>query len=552
MQRAAWMSARARNAARRGALIATIGGAAVVATLLALVLLPREVDRAIRAQLNAVPATRDSIVLLGALESARVRAAAAQAIAVAPRVTVATSTIATATPGRNVGADSSAIPLDSTSADLQQRINRARVSPLVESYRALVESRLLRDDPRIRAIVDSIEQVDREREAYAALGGADARYATLTARLAALGQRAVRIGEAQLSERQAPKLSTAGAPSTTAPTDSTSGAVVQRTSLLALRAPTANPALVASAHALADTVTMLQRTIDQTRRSNVVLDERRAAIRARIGRSAPPIAMLFSALIVGLALGYAGALVRELRRPTVGDDSEVERLAQARVITHHGAPDVMRDARTRRRADRELPPALVPTAEAWQQLHLTLTGLGDEVRAVRVVSDQPLLANALAINLAAAAARESRATLIIEPPTRAPLLALLLRHAGSRGLHDVQQGRVELREVVIEVPMGRHVTVDVLFSGKVASGAPSVENLSDSNEEVRRMAARYDLTLIVGDASSEVGVMTHDVIVCARLGVTSLEWLSRVTQQARGGNYRLRAVLLWAADSPAL
>jgi hypothetical protein len=298
-------------------------------------------------------------------------------------------------------------------------------------------------------------------------------------------------------------------------------------------------------------VRMVQRQLDEIRRTNDSLEARRAAVRELRGLSIPPLAMLGAALIVGLALGYGTAVVRELRRPTVGDEGEVERLAQARVVVHNGSLEAVRDVRTRRRADKILPPALDPTADAWQQLHLTLTGLGDVVRTVRVVSDQPLLAGTLAINLAAAAARESRATLLVEPPSPTPLLAMLLRQTKPRGILDVQQGRAELREVVAEVPMGRDVAVDVLFSGNVPSNPLALLVRPENGDEIRRIAARYDLTLVVGDGP-DVGVAPDDTIVCARLGSTSLEWLGRVTSQARADNHRLRAVLLWATDAPTV
>ncbi len=583
MQRATWMAARARNAARRWILIATVGGGAVIATLLVLVLLPREVDRAIRAQLESIPPSRDTMPVLATLQAIESRRVAAEARASELRgVLAARRAPAPGDSGATVASRNNA-GRDSLSTDLQQRLTRARVAPLVESYRALAGARLLRDDERVRAIVDSIEQVDREREAYAALGGADARYASLTARLAALGQRVIRIAEQELAasstsasasppSQPTPQLPVAPSPAPVAPAprvtglpaatdssradsaanDTSAAAVAQRAAVATYRLTLAERTASEAALAMADTVRDLQRTLADMRATNRTLDTRRTAIRNRSGISVPPIAMLVASLVVGLALGYASAVIRELRRPTVGDENEVERLAQARVITHSGGLDAVRDARTRRRADRMLPPALDPTAEAWQQLHLTLTGLGDVVRAVRIVSDQPILGSTLAINLAAAAARESRATLIVEPPARTSMLALLLRQTKPRGLNDVQQGRAELREVVTEVPMGRDVAVDVLFSGTATSSAPSVANRSEINEELRRAAGRYDLTLVVGDPAVDIGISSYDIIICARLGSTSLDWMSRTMQQARGGNHRLRAVLLWATEMPSL
>ncbi|HYW30453.1 MAG TPA: hypothetical protein VE869_03020 [Gemmatimonas sp.] len=582
------MSSRARNAARRGALISAVGSIVVISTLLVLVLLPREVDRALRLQLAGIPASQDTSGLLGALERARVRNGAAQLMAQTTRVAASQAPAAAVASALGASRDSSVLARDSLGAELQLRLTRARAAPLTESYKALAESPLVQGDGRVRAIVDSIDQTDREREAYAALGGPDARYAALTARLAALGARIVRIAEAKLEERQEDALSPApvaptpsgspplqvapspnpGAASTPATpataavraADSSGAAIATdsalvlgaSTPLLVTRVEVVDTALVNAAAALADTVVTLERSLQAMRSTNANNEARRAAVRLRTGAAVPPIAMLVAALVVGLAIGYGSAVVRELRRPTVGDEGEVERLTGARVIVHAGSNDATRDVRTRRRADRVLSPALDPTAEAWQQLHLTLTGLGDVVRSARVIADQPLLGATLTINLAAAAARESRATLVVEAPSRTPLLSSLLRQNKPRGLVDVQQGRAEVREAITEVPMGRDVAVDVMFAGAPVRNAAPLASRSELGDELRRVAARYDLALVMGDESADVGIPAHDVIVCARLGVTSLEWLSKVTVHARSSGHRLRAVLLWATDTPTV
>lgn len=340
------------------------------------------------------------------------------------------------------------------------------------------------------------------------------------------------------------------------PTDSTradSAALLAASrSLQAARAAAqAESVLVATAANTADSLNRTEAALDSARRANEEIARRERAVRSRSSVIVPPTAMLLAALVLGLALGYAGAMTIELRRPTVGDEAEVERLAQSRVITHTGAQVAVRELRSRRRVDRVLPAVLEPTAEAWPQLHLTLTGLGDVVRTVRVVADQPMLGGTLALNLAAAAAHESRATLVVELPSRSPVLSHLLRQPRARGLAEVRAGRAELREVIQETPVGRDTTVDVLFAGAplqaTDAAAPAPPGFE---EELRRVASRYDLTLIVGDSTTESAFGSRDVILCGRLGVTSLVWLSQVTAQARGAGHRLRAVLLWATDLP--
>ena len=547
--------------------ISAIGAAAVIVTLLALVSLPREADRVMRAQLDALPQPRDTTLLLDSLARARERQVAAVAVASSAKQDAPASAVATVVASSASATDSVSLPLDSASVELQQQISRARSAPLVESYRALADSRLLRNDTRLRELVDSIEQLDREREAYAALGGPDARYASFTARLAALGARLIRIGEGRLEsydkERRQQYTSRTESSSSRNVTrtgaldnlDKTSGIntkLDQQQSMLTVQSPLAESTLALMVNATADSVRRIELALREASAANDTLESQRQTIRARSDLAIPPLAMLFAALVIGLAIGYASAIIREMRRPTVGDVAEAERVSHSRVIVHKGNAQPPAENRHRRRIDKTLPPVIQPNAEAWQQLHLILSGLGDVVSSIQVISDQPLLESSLAINLAGAAARESRATLIIESPDRVPMLSVLLRHGGKRGLRDVQTGKAELREVINEIPMGRDIAADVIFAG--GAGKPDAEHALSSRlrEEVRRVASRYDLSLLVGKAREDVGVPTRDVVLCARIGVTPLGWLSSLSGETAAKGDNLRAVVIWAGDNPAV
>ena len=563
--RASWMSARARNAARRVVFISAIGAAAVIITLLALISLPREADRVMRAQLNALRETQDTVGLADSLTRARERRVAAIAFASSARQNAPASAAATVVASAIGAANRAPLPVDSLSAELQQQISRARSAPLVESYRALAGSRLLRDDGRLGELVDSIQQLDREREAYAALGGPDARYASFTTRLAALGARLIRIGEARLEsydrerrQREASRASNSATATSSIgkATDGTQNtalgsALDEQQGLPTVQSPLAESTLALVVNAATDTVSRLERILAEARSANDSLEMQRQAIRARSVLSIPPLAMLFAALVIGLAIGFASAIVREMRRPTVGDVSEAERVSDSRVIVHRGASSSAADNRNRRRVDRNLPPVIQPTAEAWQQLHLMISGLGDVVSSLQVISDQPLLEDSLAINLAGAAARESRATLLVESPQRIPMLGVLLRQTEKRGLRDLESGRSELREVISETAMGRDISVDVILAGGTGKTVPQPPLSPKVREEIRRVASRYDLALLVGKTTGDVGIPANDVVLCARLGVTPLKWLSQMARETSEKGNNLRAVVIWAADTPA-
>jgi hypothetical protein len=105
---------------------------------------------------------------------------------------------------------------------------------------------------------------------------------------------------------------------------------------------------------------------------------------------------------------------------------------------------------------------------------------------------------------------------------------------------------------------GRDQTIDVLFAGeRRGRPRPTAERWVALADELRTLAVAYDLTIVLApadgsDGSDAILATTSDVILCARLGVTPLDWLSRVTGHLRAGQLRLRAVLLWAADGPSM
>ncbi len=567
---------------------------ATSATALALVLVPRTVDRRWRAQLDQLPPTRDTLTLqaqLAALaerranaeraEEARVRAVLGDTIlsdslrAVSPLSSASDSargnqatagvtpnaTPIAAAPVRVVTAADAA-----ANADLARRLRRARTVPLTESYRDLAASPLLRDEPRVRVLLDSIEAVSQERDAFAALGGADARYAALTARLSTLGVRLVRVAETRLAEsrvatRATPAPSAPPVPASSATVSSATGASATNTA--ASDTPVATPApspsdslaLVDStapsnrdvahdeflAAERARTDTLLQWTIelDAARRENDDLVLRRRAIQSRLSVAAPPLALALAALVVGVTIGFALVFSGELRRPTVGDDREVERLTQARVIARRPQKSA-----TRRKAVESLTQLLDEDRTAYELLHLTLTGIGEVARRVHVIADDPTLATVVALNLAATAARDSRVTLLVEDPMarlpmeRLPMERVSMDAARGPTPPDAQPSPALARTVTLS----RDTSIGVL-----TAATPQVERLATAD--------RYDLTLMPGDAASigratASGLIAPDVLLCVRPGVTSLAWLTAVSRQTRASGQRVRAVLLWTSETP--
>ena len=550
--RATWFAARARNATNRGLLVAAIGGAFAVLTLLVLVLVPREVNRVVRAQVAALPAPRDTATINADIAQRRAEHERAEAALRSARradsvivAMLACSARADTLPAGTATSTSPAASAqvrdaarDAESADLQQRLNRARGAPLLDNYRELSQTALLRGDTRVRSIIDSMQQVDREREAFAALGGPDARYAALSARMTALGQRLIRIAEDRLSGT----VTTAAA----APRDSTLDVFGVPVTPVIRRNPEALRQLAATAAALQQDVSRAEQRLVEAREWNTRLDERRAAIMARSDIRIPTQALLVAALVVGVVAGYAGAFILELRVPRIADTLEAERISGARVILHSGSAKEIRSLRSRRRADRALPPVLDPSGDAYHLLHLTLTGLGEVARRVRVIGDSPALSATVAANLAAAAAREARAVLLVDLDHRNRLVAPLLQVADRRGMAEVLSGDAEVIEVLRDFAVGRDVYMTVLYGGQRAPREVTAERRMVVHEDLERLASRYDLTVIVGDEAVPAGgalLPTGDVILCTRIGATPNSWLAHSAHQVRAGGQRVRAVL---------
>lgn len=552
-QRARWLAARTRNAARHGVLIAMVGALVVVVALLLFSLGADHVDRTVAARISALPRERDPRPLQVELLAARRELArlegALSAAAMAAQVEVAL-------PRPAAGIGDTAVPVapivpgrDSAATELQRQLARVRQAPLVESYRALADTRLLRDDARARALIDSIEQLHAEREAYAALSGPDARYASMTARLTQLGQRLTRLAASTV----------AGTLATASPVDSRAGtdAAAEGGPAGALP-PMADSALKRIRDEAATVVARTERALLDVVTLNTDLRTRRDALRARLRLDVPPLAMVLASLVLGVVIGFGVVLWRELRRPTVGDEEEIEALTWSRVIVHREAAASVRAARTRRRADEQLPPIMRPTDAAWPLLHLTLTGIGDVSRAIEVVADQPALAGAVALNLSAVAARESRATILVDAAQRrSALLPLLPASALAPASESTAESTVRARwDAPRSLGIGRDTSIDIVLPRRVRSphtgGDLSTRHDAASlADDLHRLTAHHDFAVIVTDHGLDESLpASTDVVLCARPGVTTLAWLSRTMQQYEDHGRRVRAVVLWSADLP--
>jgi hypothetical protein len=192
------MAARARNALRRPVFIGAVSILTFIASLVALVVVPQQARRA-AAQLRPALAQRpDTEPTVAALNEAERQVAVADSALVAARNELSQIIASTASTG---AADTlvSGEPIagvtrtarDSLAAQVAQigrLLARAENAPLLGSYRALAEAPALRNNAGVRQLLDSLVEIERERESYNAVGGVDPVFVALTARANELGR----------------------------------------------------------------------------------------------------------------------------------------------------------------------------------------------------------------------------------------------------------------------------------------------------------------------------------------------------------------------------
>jgi Mrp family chromosome partitioning ATPase len=424
-------------------------------------------------------------------------------------------------------------------ASLEALLTRTETAPLAASYRALGESRELAGHAAVKALLDSLGDIERERDASATSGGADPVFVALTARATEIGRALQTIGIARRdSLRNAiTALSEPIRPTATelAQADTLRRIVARDSASAALTAATAQ--LEAARLRLED------------------LDRRAERARALANPlSAPPYAMLASAIVFGMVLGFGAALVQELRHPRIADAREAERVTGTRVISVI-RPRPPSPERGRRMADRVAPPHIDPGNDAHQLVWLFVAPPASSILMLTISGESSLIAALVATNLGAVAAEEARNVIVIDTDERLSPVSSSLRIDARPGLQDILDGRVSWPEATRHATIGRDRVIDVVPSG--VGRPPDARQVSDLlRRDAARMARHYDTVLIT--ASRELtlsglpgALPMHDVIYCARLGITRHSDLKQAIQGIRLAGGNPLGIVLWDDVDPA-
>lgn len=533
-----WMSSRSRNASRRFAVIGIAGGLVFLAALIAFVLVPRQATRAavrVSATLEERPDSNRAVAIRN---RAAAQIALADSMLDAARKTIApppAAVVDTFPPA----AIAERQALSEEVATLNRLIERADNAPLPASYRALATAPSLAADPVVRALLDSLADIERERDAFGTVGGVDPVYVALTSRATAVGRSIQAIAETKRTEarQRLALLRPAPAPLPQRPQVDTAQFLAQR---------------AANERAYADAV----RALAQMKAVNDRIDRESEHARDLANVGAPPLAMLAAALVLALSLGFGVSLFLELRRPSIADAREAEQVSGVRVLSVI-RPTELPLERSRRQADVIAPPLIDVVSESYRKLYLHLAATEANVPVVTVAGDDAAVVATVAANVAAAAAYEARSTLLVDVDASTSTIANIFRIAANPGLSSIISGAATWAECIVQSTIGRDRVLDILPSGTKRAGTISEEVAERIRGDFARMERRYDLIVIAaptayvqrGRASIIPG---PDVILCARVAHTRIARLKEEVESLRALDLRIHGLVLWDDDTPVI
>lgn len=534
-----WMAARARNALRRVVVFGIVGGVVFIGALIAFVVVPRNASRKAQAVASRIETRTDSAPMVAARDRSLSEVNTADSIMNATRAALAPQPVAvidTFPPAVRAQRDS----LSAELTTLNRLIDRAESAPLPTSYRALAASPTVAADPRVRLLLDSLTDIERERNSFGAVGSVDPVYLALTSRATAIGREIKGIADAKRGEVRGK---------------------------LALIRPT--PAPVVKPVINVDTMKVLvQRTaaqqnyatavrqLDQVRQKNSRIDRETARARELANVGAPPWAMLAAAVVLALAVGFAASFGTELKRPHIADPREAEQVSNARVLTVIKPPEIVVE-RSRRQADVEAPPLIDVVSESYRTLYLHIASVEASVPIVTITGDDPGIVATVAANLAASAAYEARSTLLVDVDPTTCAVASVLRIRPDPGLAGIINGGATWPEAIVPTTIGRDRPLDVLPSGTRRSGLPEPSVVEEVKKELARLQRRYDFIIIAAPTSyvqrSAASIIpAPDVILCARIAHTTIGGLKSAVDGLRAADMRIHGLVLWDAEMPQL
>jgi hypothetical protein len=529
---AAWIRRRARNVYRRPTRLARYCGVLFAIMMLAIVALSRAVARSGSSGIP-VSARADTVALRSAARRAEGQQRAAEIAILEARARWRASVVQSDTV-LPAAAQARRDSLSRASVELARLLERTDDAPLVGSFRALGSAPAMQGVPRVPQLLDSLNDLEKARADFGAPDGVDPIFLALTARVGAIGREIEGIARVRRAamRREIESLTPAPAP---APAPS---ATVDTTPLLAQR-EAAMRARLAAGRALTRV-----RHADSVRRAR---EERAASALFGVGNTT----LVVAAAVLSMVATFAIALAIELRWPRVSDVAEAELLSGARALaTVRRQPDP--PERQRRRADREVPPAIEQSSDSYRLLYSQLASATFDLSLIAIAGDDPYVTVSVAANLAANAARSGRPTLLLDTDFQRQPVATMMRVAPSPGVADVLARRIGWAEAITSVLVSRGRSVDVLPSGTITGTLQAVSE--EFSAEVQRLGRRYD-TVVLSASTPEQGTVASvaaaagEVVICLRLARTTHASLRALLAAVDMSGARVRGLVLWAGEA---
>ena len=515
------MRRRARNVYGRPVFLVKIGGVAFTVALATFLSLAHAGAREARTR----ESRPDTMILLSAERRSAQRLAEADAsLATARARRMSALQSETISPEARARRDS----LAAASAELAGLLERADGAPLAASYRALGTAPAMAGAPRVARLVDSLDDLDKARADFGSSDGVgvDPIFVALTARVGAIGREIEAAARARRSEMRRTIDSLTPPPVSGATTD---------TMPLAL-----SRELAARAHDGTSRALVSARRVDSIARER---EAREARGLFGVGTGTLVVAAAVLAIVTAIAI----ALAIELRWPRLADVAEAESLSGARVLVTLGQVESPPE-RQRRAADREAPPSIEQSSDAYRSLYGQLADATFDLTMIAIAGDHPYVTVAVAANLAAIAARTGRPTLLMDTDFLVQPVATMMRISPSPGVADVLAQRLGWAGAIKSVLVSRGRTIDVLPSGVLVGTLQAVSE--EFGAEVRRLGRRYE-TVVLSTSTPGQGTIVvaagaaGEVIVCVRRRRSTHAALRAMLAAVESSGARIRGLVLW-------
>jgi len=528
--RADWFAARALLATRRLRPFAPLGVLAFAVVFGAVFALRGPLaDRAAaseRARTRSQATQRDTLSLMAAVRDAHAelatRDSAWQAVALRAEQWAAVPTL-------SVESQRARDSLRALVVSLDGPLDRAAKAPLDASYRALAGSRALRSLVGVRALVDSLDALDRMRLTLDPAATPQSIFAQLAQRTNSIGESLQDVARS----RRAGLMREIATIEASAASGAKSQEFTEDTIMTRVARDSARARSARAESSLREARDWLQ--------ANEQRADSAAHARAERILGASPMAAAIAALVLAGVLVFTLAVSVEARRPTIAHAREAERLTGVPVHAVEEGARLLRGGRARLQPGTGIDP--------FRMVYLALTASGTRERTVCVTGDDPDTVAAVAGRLAVSSAADERATLLVDLAPDVPAATTYFAERGEPGFTEAIAGVRLWREVARPVGASEGLGIDVVPAGARRQDTIDSASLATNRDEFHLFTSEYDFTVIAAptrDAITLAALLCPQpaTVYVARVAETTLDALVAEVRRLKDLDINLYGILL--------